>query len=59
MGCSLCARYHRLFPTLGRLGQRLRQTQRTGVAMYILGALLVILLLVYLIAVLLRPEDFS
>jgi len=27
--------------------------------MYILGAILVVLLLVYLIAVLLRPEDFS
>jgi len=27
--------------------------------MYILGAIIVVLLLVYLIAVLLRPEDFS
>ncbi|MFO1433390.1 MAG: K(+)-transporting ATPase subunit F [Candidatus Competibacteraceae bacterium] len=27
--------------------------------MYILGAILVVLLLVYLVAVLLRPEDFS
>ena len=59
MGCFLCTRYHRLFPAHGRAGQGLRHTQGTGVAMYILGAILVVLLLVYLIAVLLRPEDFS
>jgi hypothetical protein len=58
-GRPLLARCNRFFPAHGRSGQRLRQAQETGVTMYIIGSVIVVLLLVYLTAVPLGPEDFS